>query len=170
MAIDLKTEKEVKLSPQEIYDICDFSVQASYDDGFMNSYIFERALYIFMSIRLYEDQADEITALAAENINSAWQYLMDNDIVENMLANYQNECDYIGTIGEQWFNDYTTYAHSARGLLNTIQTFTGDIVTRAAEQFKNVDNGSNIQEVLEIADEWGMNNNMPTNPESLFEE
>lgn len=170
MAIDLKTEKEVELSPQETYDICDFAVQASYDDGFMNSYIFERALYIFMSIRLYEDQADEITALAAENINSAWQYLMDNDIVENMLANYQNECAYIGTIGEQWFNDYTTYAYSARGLLNTIQTFTGDIAARAAEQFKNVDNGSNIQEVLEIADEWGMNNNMPANPGSLFEE
>lgn len=168
MAIDLKIEKELKLSPQEVYDICDFAVQASYDDGFMNSYIFERALYVFAAIRLYEDQADEVTALAAENMNSAWKFLLENNIIEEMCAQYATECDYIATIGEQWFNDYTTYAHSARGLLNTIQTFTGDIVTKAANQFKDLNNGSGIQEVLDISDKWGLNNS--ENSDSLFKE
>lgn len=168
MAIDLKIEKELKLSPQEVYDICDFAVQASYDDGFMNSYIFERALYIFAAIRLYEDKAEEITALAAQNINSAWEYLVVEGVVVDMMAQYSTECDYLAAVGAQWFIDYTTYAHSARGLLNTIQTFTGDLVSKAAEQFKNMNDGSDVQKVLDIADEWGMNNALPHESESLF--
>lgn len=168
--IDLKVEKDLKLSAQEVYDICDFAVQASYDDGFMNSYIYERALYIFAAIRLYEDRADEITSLAAQNINLAWTTLLEDGLLEDMAVNYETECNYLCSIGETWFDDYTKYAQSARGLLNTIQNFTGELVSSAAEQFKQINGNGEVQEVLEIADKWGLNNALPHESETLFEE
>lgn len=158
MAIDLQLEKSLALTPQDIYDIFDFSTQAAYDDGFMNSYIFERSLIIFAAIKLLPEYSEEVTHFAAQNINDAWLYLLENDIAEELTNSYEKEINYLADYGIFWFNDYTKYAHSARGLLNTIQTFTGDIVTNAAKQFKEVNDGSGIQEVLEIADKYGMNN------------
>lgn len=167
--IDPELEKNLALSTQDVYDICDFAVQAAYDDGFMNSFIFERALYVFAAIRLYEDIADELSAKAANNINSAWSYLLEENIIQEMQENYHEECDFIAKVGIDWYSDYESYAHSARGLLNTIQTFTGDIVAAAADQFNAVNAGSDIQNVIDIADKWGMNNAMP-HDESLFGE
>ena len=56
MSINIQIEKSINLTSQQIYDICDFATQAAYDDGFMNSYIFERALYVFLAIQLFEDE------------------------------------------------------------------------------------------------------------------
>ena len=47
MAIDLKLEKECEFSAQDRYDIISAAIMDSYDDGFMNQFIFERALYCY---------------------------------------------------------------------------------------------------------------------------
>lgn len=167
MAIDIKVEKELALNSQQIYDIFDFSTQAAYDDGFMNSYIFERALYIFTAIELIED-TDELKSLAAQNINDAWDYMIKENIIDDLQAQYENDCNYIADNGMQWFEDYTAYAHSARGLLDNIQMFAGDIMSNAAQQFKSLNEGSDIQKMLEVADSWGMNNE-PQVEDSVFE-
>lgn len=168
--IDVSIEKKLKLTAQDMYDICDFATQAAYDDGFMNSYIFERASLVFAAIRLYQDRADEITSLAAKNINTAWTALLEDGTLDDMINNYKQECDYLCSIGEIWFDDYTKYAQSARGLLNTIQTFTGDLVSSAAEQFKQINENGEVQEVLQIADKWGLGGIAQEEPETLFED
>ncbi|HAU85153.1 MAG TPA: hypothetical protein DCW90_06520, partial [Lachnospiraceae bacterium] len=57
-----------------------------------------------------------------------------------------------------WFEDYRAYTLSARGLVNILQQFSGDIVSSAMEQLKNTSHQEGIDKVLEIADKWGMNN------------
>ena len=78
--------------------------------------------------------------------------------------------------GKTWLDEYTEYAHSARGLLDTIQMFSGDIVKAAAEQLQSATTQSGVKEVLDIADKWGMNNQivdekeaLPASADSLFE-
>jgi len=46
MAIDLTLEKERSLSTQDMYDIIAFSTEAANDNGFMNSFIFNRSIYL----------------------------------------------------------------------------------------------------------------------------
>lgn len=170
MALDYRLEQELSLSTQDIYDICDFAAQAAYDDGFMNSFIFNRALFVFTAIVLFQEDdelAEKLKTLAARNINEAWSYLLDEDIIEIMNTDYTSECNFVADCGKIWFDEYTAYAHSARGLLNTVQTMTGNVVSTAAQQFKDATADSDIQDVLQLADQWGMNNAMP-HDESLF--
>ena len=54
--------------------------------------------------------------------------------------------------------------------------FSGDIVKAAAEQLQSATTQSGVKEVLDIADKWGMNNQivdekeaLPASPDSLFE-
>ena len=158
MAIELVKEKECKLSTQEMYDIIAFSIDAAEDDGFMNSFIFNRAIYLFAAIILYPDHKEEFSNLVAKNINSAWDKMLSDGIIDNMIKDFPTELEMLAENGKIWFDEYVEYIHSARGLLNSAQMFTGDIVRAAADQFKTATVQSGVEEVLQIADKWGMNN------------
>lgn len=169
--IFIEEEKNLVLTTQNLYDICDFATQAAFDDGFMNSFIFERALFVFAAIYLYEDRHDELTELAAQNMNEAYYTILQDGLLDQMSEDYPKELDTLGTIGQAWFDDYRTYAHSARGLLNSLQVFTGDMVRNAAAQLGTTVQNEGIQELLETAEEWGMGRNIgEVDPESVFEE
>lgn len=174
--IQLDNEKKRTLSTQDVYDIISFSVQAADDEGFMNSFIFTRAMYCFAALRLYTERVDELQGIIAKNINSAWDYLLEDGTVEKMTEEHSEDLEYLAEAGSAWFTEFEEYAHSARGLLNTIQVFTSDIVAAAADQFKAVAQETGVQEALTIADKWGMNNNpqgeeeQEEDPEALFTE
>lgn len=167
--INIEAEKNRTLSTQDVYDILNFSIQYAEENGFMNTFIFSRAIYCFAAIRFYIDRADELQPLVASNINEAWDYLLDDGTIEDMMKNHQADLDYLADNGVEWFEGFGEYIHSARGLLNTIQEFSGDIVAAAVDQFKNVVNETGVQEALEIADKWGMNNEVAKEEPQLEE-
>lgn len=168
MAIVLLKEKECCLSAQERYDIIDFATQAAEDNGFMNSFIFERAIWLFAAIRLCEDRRDEIASMVAADLLEAWSELVADGTIEEMQANFADELEILAAEASVWFDEYTTYAHSARGLLSTIQNLSGDIVASAVEQFRNIQGNGDFQQVLDIAQNWGMSNATPHSDDSLF--
>lgn len=158
MAINLTEEKERKLTTQDMYDILHFAVQSAEDNGFVNSFIFERALYEYAAIILFPDRKEEIGRMVAENINDAWDSLVKDGTIDKLLDDYSLDMHILADEGNIWLEEYTKYLHSARGLLNTFQMFSGDIVNAAVERFKTVSDDANVQQVFEIADKWGMNN------------
>ena len=177
--IDLSKEKECKMTAQQRYDVISFAVDAANDNGFMNSFIFERALYLFAAIILYPERKEEISHIISEGkINDAWNALLEDGTINQMYEDFSNELDLIAEEGAVWYEEYTDYAHSARGILEQVQAFSGDIVKAAAEQLQRSSQASGVQEVLEIADKWGMNNAIDTSTsaaqqlseDSLFEE
>lgn len=157
--IDIDFEKSRKLSTQDMYDIVSFAADASYDNGFMNEFIFERALYVFAAIILYPEDKEELVGIAAKNINDAWDKIISEGVVDKMMDEYAAELNKIADIGEVWFDDYCAYTLSARGLLNNLQEFSGDVIQNAMNQLKKTSQQEGISNVLEIADKWGMNNN-----------
>lgn len=169
-------ERDKKLSTQERYEIIDFAIQASEDNGFINSFIFSRAIYLFAAIVLCEDRKDEISKMVAENINDAWDALIADGTIENLQAEYKNDLDNLAAEGATWLEEYTAYLHSARGLLNTLQDFSSDIVKQAAETLQKSANDAGVTQILEVADNWGMNNKPLPDPiediavESLIQE
>lgn len=164
MAIDLTKEKENKLTTQQMYDIISFSIEAANDNGFMNSFIFNRALYLFAAIVLCPERKEEFSHIISENINDAWDKMMQEGVIDNLANDFSVEMEMLAEKGQVWFDEYAEYAHSARGLLDTIQMFTGDIVKAAAQQLQSATVQSGIQEVREIADKWGMNNEQAKEP------
>lgn len=156
--IIMSEEKARTLTTQDVYDILNFSVQAAEDDGFMNAFVFSRSLYCFAALFLYQDRAEELRPVIAENINSAFDYLLDDGTIEKMANDFPHDLEFLANAGNEWFTDYREYSQSARGLLNTLQVFTGDIVNAAVESFKNAAEESGVTEALAIADKWGMNN------------
>lgn len=158
MAIIPNLETTRKLTSQDIYDIIHFSAQSAEDNGFVNQYVFERALYAYAAIILYPDRKEEIGRMVSNNILDAWDTLVSDGTTSDMEKNFSSDIKILGEVGSVWLDDYIKYLQSARGIFSTFQTFSGDIVESTVNRFKDAFNESDAKTVLEIADKWGMNN------------
>lgn len=159
MAILFETETAKKLTSQDMYDIIHFAAQSAEDNGFVNQFVFERALYAYAAIILYPDRKEEIGRMVSNNILDAWDALLADGTIEDMNKNFAVDMDALGSIGSVWLDDYIKYLQSARGILSSFQEFSGDIIQTAVEKFKTVSDEVGANQVLEIANNWGMNNN-----------
>lgn len=159
MAILFETETVKKLTSQDMYDIIHFAAQSAEDNGFVNQFVFERALYAYAAIILYPDRKEEIGRMVSNNILDAWDALLSDGTIEDMNKNFAVDMDALGRIGSVWLDDYIKYLQSARGILSSFQEFSGDIIQTAVEKFKTVSEEVGANQVLEIANNWGMNNN-----------
>ena len=158
MAIIPNLETTRKLTSQDIYDIIHFSAQSAEDNGFVNQYVFERALYAYAAIILYPDRKEEIGRMVSNNILDAWDALVSDGTTSDMEKNFSSDIKILGEVGSVWLDDYIKYLQSARGIFSTFQTFSVDIVESTVNRFKDAFNESDAKTVLEIADKWGMNN------------
>lgn len=156
--MDLAQEKKCSLSARDRFDILTFAAAAADDNGFVNSFIFERAMYCYAAIMLVEDiKKDEIRSRVSENIIDAWDYLIQNDIIQELRNQYADDLDYLAEAGERWLGEYDTYATSARGILSLVEAFTGSAVSDAANALQDTVSRSKIADIIKIADNWGMN-------------
>lgn len=158
MAIIPNLETTRKLTSQDMYDIIHFSAQSAEDNGFVNQFVFERALYAYAAIILYPDRKEEIGRMVSNNILDAWDALVSDGTMLDMEKNFSSDLKILGEVGSVWLDDYIKYLQSARGIFSTFQTFSGDIVESTVNRFKDAFNESDAKTVLEIADKWGMNN------------
>lgn len=158
MAIIPNLETTRKLTSQDMYDIIHFSAQSAEDNGFVNQYVFERALYAYAAIILYPDRKEEIGRMVSNNILDAWDALVSDGTMLDMEKNFSSDLKILGEVGSVWLDDYIKYLQSARGIFSTFQTFSGDIVESTVNRFKDAFNENDAKAVLEIADKWGMNN------------
>lgn len=158
MAIIPNLETTRKLTSQDMYDIIHFSAQSAEDNGFVNQYVFERALYAYAAIILYPDRKEEIGRMVSDNILDAWDALVSDGTTSDMETNFSSDIKILGEVGSVWLDDYIKYLQSARGIFSTFQTFSGDIVESTVNRFKDAFNENDAKTVLEIADKWGMNN------------
>ena len=160
MAIQLDTEKKRKLSTQDMYDILHFAAQSAEDNGFINQFVYERALYAYAAVILYPDRKQELAEAISNNILDAWDALIEDGTVENMDKDFSIDMEELARNGSIWLTDYSSYLQSLRGVFSSFQIFSNDIVDSAVNRFKNTFNDNKAEEVLNILDKWGMNNNL----------
>lgn len=158
--IDLEKEKSYALSAKDRYDILSFATEAADDGGFLNSFVFERAIYSFAAIILEEDKAQkaDIQSRVAANLIEAWDHLVQNNIIQEMQEKYAEELEQLAQEGWAWFEEYENFATSARGILNLVEQFSGDIVQSAANRLNDTMQESGASTIIDIADKWGLNN------------
>ena len=156
--IDLEYEKNRNLTTEQICIIVDFTIQAANDGGFLNSFIFERALCVFAAQILFPDKKDDIASSIGQgyDIRLAFDLLVKDGTVEKLQKDYAADMQHLQEVGQIWFEEVETYEHSARGLLDTINTLSGDIVQSAVQQLQQVASGD-AKVVQDFANKWGFN-------------
>ena len=159
---DIEYEKNKKLSTEQVSMILDLAAQAASDGGFISSYIFYRAAYVFAAQVLYPEKKDTIasTVGVGYDIRLAFDLLVQDGTIEDMQTTYKADIEKLDNAAEVWYYEVSDYQQSARGILDTINTLSGDIVKSATEQLQQVANGD-IKVIQEFANRWGFDRPTP---------
>lgn len=159
--MQLQLEKDSVFSAQEAYQIISDAIDfAEEDGGFINSFIFERALYVCAARALYEDKADEINTSLLEDGSPliTWDKLLEDGTIDKMVDEHKDSLDYLADLGGIWFQEYVDAAHSMRSLVDVVNTLMEGMAGNMGKQLEMFKNDAGIQNVTEIANKWGMNN------------
>ena len=162
--LDYQLERAIKLSTKQVETILDFAIQAANDNGYMSSLVFQKAMLVFAATVLYPDRKEEISAAIGSqyDISAIYDKLNEEEFFEKMDADFYETMEYLRDVSVDWFEDAKSYAHSARGLLDSLNTLSGDIVKSAVEQLQKTAQSDDVAQVLQIGDALGVNRKQDT--------
>ena len=159
---DIEYEKSKKISTEQMSMILDMAAQAASDGGFISSYIFPRAAYVFAAQVLYPEKKEIIASSIGQgyDIRLAFDLLAQDGTLEDMQTKYKTDLEELDKNAEIWCQEVADYQQSARGILDTVNTLSGDIVKSATEQLQKVANGD-VKIIQDFADKWGFDRPTP---------
>ena len=155
--IDIMQEKNCALTSQERYDIINNALAAAEDNGFLNQFVFERALTCYEVLQLIEDLDDIDAPMVEENPLTAFDHFLEMGYIDQLVNNHADTVNYIGQTAATYFEDYEKYLLSIGGVLNKAEIFSSQVLQNMAGQVNEVMQNDDIKQTLQIADEWGMN-------------
>lgn len=159
--INIEEVLNCPLTSQEIYDMINSCLEEAEDNGFLNQFVFERALVCHEVLLLIEDLDDIDGPMVAENPLTAFDHFLEMGYVQNLIKNHAATVDYIGKIAAQYFADYEKYLLSIGGVLNKAEIFSSEVLQNMAGQMNDLTKNDEIKETLKIAKEWGMDRQPP---------
>ena len=151
--INIEEVLNCPLTSQEIYDMINSCLEKAEDNGFLNQFVFERALVCHEVLLLIEDLDDIDGPMVAENPLTAFDHFLEMGYIQNLIKNHADTVNYIGKIAAQYFEDYEKYLLSVGGVLNKAEIFSSEVLQNMAGQFNDLTKNGDIQETLKIADE-----------------
>ena len=160
--IDLNFEHEKKLSTQDMYNIISIAIDTADDDGMLNSFTFQRALYAIAAATVYADQTDRIMT-GLPNFPMLWDDLIADNIIDNLCNDYPTELAELCRVGETWFDEYNEHIHSSYAIVTAISNIVQNFSSNFKDQVENFTNNEDINQLIKTASEWGMDNNDPAN-------
>ena len=155
--ITIKEVKNCPLTSQQLYDMINSCIEAAEDNGFLNQFVFERALICHEVLNLIEDLDDIDGPMVAENPLNAFDHFVEMGYVDKLINDYTETLDFIGKTAAQYFADYEKYLLSIGGVLNKAEIFSSEVLQNMTGQIQNMVDNEDIKQTLNIANEWGMN-------------
>jgi len=152
--LNFSEEKKMTLTTQDVYDIFVFAQQAANDD-FFNSFIFERAIWVYAAILFYQDRKEEISSMAANNILEAYYALLQDGTLEKISQDFAVDMNIITQLAENWYEEAAEHFCSPRALLSAFDKFSGNIMEEAMKNFKEAASDENVRAIEEFTKNWG---------------
>ena len=160
--IDMELEKQSTLTAKDINDLLAFAIGESENDGFVNRYVFERAMYTYLYLLLAEgDEQEKVRNSINENgALVVWQELVGTGKIEQMAQDHQTEITLAERAGTDVFDDYNGYSRSIRASFANIQSVSSNVMENAAKQMSQMLSSDQYKDIMDIAEKWGMNNTL----------
>ena len=156
MNIDLAVEKERKLSTQEHYDIIRGAINMANENGFINDFVFSRAL-ILNTVQAINEDKSKYGELIAENVFDAWDTLLEENVLDSLLDEYALDLELLAEEAKVWCAQYIEFSVSAQGVLNQLVNTSNTLLADAKSLYSDVMSQPEMYKVLETADNFGIN-------------
>ena len=140
------------------YNIFHRALEAAEDTGYLDRFVYERALCCYLIEEVLKDELEEGDAELIEgNPIQAWDKFNKGDLVKQLLNTISEEnMKYIIDDSIVYFNDYKEYLLSIGGVFNKAEVFSSDVLNQMDSRIDKLVDSEDIQKTLRIADNWGL--------------
>lgn len=160
--INLKFEKDRPFSTADLYSILNISTQIANIDNCMYSFIFERVSTLLLAALVFPDLSEEIQDAIADSLFDAWDKYVEEEVIDKLYLEHSQLLDEFSIILKTWWSDRQQYVTSmGAGIQGMFEGMSNELIADTAAQLDQDVTKSGVKKVLDIADKWGMNNEIP---------
>lgn len=157
--IDIENEMASQLTSVQINTIMSFALGEAENDGFVNSFVFERAMAVYTYLMLMEDgdEKDEFKSYMYENgVLETWDSLVKSGKAKAFVERCRDDLAWVSEVGTSMFDSYAAYMRSTRAALSTMELFSQDALENAAKSVQDAMTSDEYKNVMDIANRWGL--------------
>lgn len=129
-------------------------------EGFLNPIVMGTVLWLHLAAALMPDKADEINAISQseDGIFGAIDKLQADGVIQELCENYTADISYVFNLADAWYRQYAKFLPSFAGQIGRMSFLTQENVQEALDGVRKLAAEGDIEKVLEIANELGINN------------
>ena len=129
-------------------------------EGFLNPIVMGTVLWLHLAAALMPDKADEINAISQseDGIFGAIDKMQSDGIIQDLCENYTADVSYAFNLADAWYRQYAKFLPSFAGQIGRMSFLTQENVQEALDGVRKLAAEGDIEKVLEIANELGINN------------
>lgn len=144
-------EKDAKLTAQEVNAILTCAFDDATADGFVNKFVFERALYPYTYAVLTAKNGEENSFNDLSPLD-AWNKMLLDGTIEKMSTEYETEIAILQDAATDVFDEYCRYNNSVHGITKNVRA----ILNEFAEALRSAVDAEQYKEIMDIASKWGL--------------
>lgn len=144
------------MKSQDIYSAINYAIDAANDDGYLNHFVFVRALDVALATIEYPL---DVEINENDNVFDIYDKLKDKGIVDKIRYDV-DMADIYDQAHTEYYN-YQQHLDSFGGSMNTFMDFMNAKFSQGISELKEKINSEDIERVQTIAENWGLDNALP---------
>lgn len=158
MIVNIETEKNLTVTSEEVNTIVASAINEADNNGFVNRFVFSRAMWVYLYLMLLED-ADAKKALKKrinkEGVLNLWDSLVKDGSIGNMLATHEEDVNFVAEVANEMYDSYVQFNQSIRGTIVNIQELGSEMIQSAMGSMNKMLADGKYAEVMNIAQQLG---------------
>lgn len=140
------------MNSQEIYEVVNYALDAANDNGYLNHFVFTKALNVATAMVVVPD---EVSIQEGENILSVYDRLSEDGVIAKVVSAV-DMCE-LYDIAYAEFKSYQAYLVSISGSMNKFMDVLNERFASGIKELTSRINSDDIAQVQAIAENWGLN-------------
>lgn len=168
--IKVPQEKKSRLDAREINAIIMGAFDEATDGGFVNRFMFERAMYVYAYIVISSkngDKNDIASSIDGQSVLDIWNTLLQDGTAEKVMKEYENELVLVQDAANDMFDDYRDYQRSIRGVAGAVGGIIDNITNSLSTIAETGLSSEQYKEIMDIASKWGLKDAIKDNDKNL---
>lgn len=141
------------MKSQDIYSAIDYALDTATDNGYLNHFLFIRALNVALALVEYPL---DVKVNDGDTVLDIYDRLKEKGIIDKMIHDVDMSDIYDQAHTE--FYNYQQHLDSFGGSMNVFMDFINKKFSQGITELKEKISSEDIEKVQAIAENWGMNN------------
>lgn len=142
------------------------ALNAAEIDGFVNPVAFGTVLWLYLVVAIKPELADELDKLSeTDGVFAAVDKLQKDGVIAEIMKTNEKDIAYAFNLADLWYRQYAKFTPTFAGQVGKLSFLTEDFVKDALQGLQKVMSEGNAEKVMQIAEAWGMDNELPSEAE-----